>query len=55
MRTVRALRRRLLSVLELVRGMDEVQDGQIVVAGYCFGGQCALDLARTGTEIAAAV
>jgi dienelactone hydrolase len=50
-----ALRRRLLHVLELVRGMDEVQDRQIVVAGYCFGGQCALDLARTGTDIAAAV
>jgi dienelactone hydrolase len=50
-----ALRRRLLSVLELVRGLGEVQDRQIVVAGYCFGGQCALDLARTGEEFAAAV
>ena len=29
--------------------------GQIVVAGYCFGGQCALDLARSGADIAAAV
>ena len=28
---------------------------QIVVAGYCFGGQCALDLARSGADIAAAV
>ncbi|HEX6785055.1 MAG TPA: dienelactone hydrolase family protein [Sphingomicrobium sp.] len=50
-----ALRRRLLSVLQLVRGMDEVQDNHIVVAGYCFGGQCALDLARTGEDFAAAV
>lgn len=50
-----ALRRRLLDVLELVRGMDQVQDQQIVVAGYCFGGQCALDLARAGVDIAAAV
>ena len=50
-----ALRRRLLHVLELVRGLDEVPDRQIVVAGYCFGGQCALDLARTGEEFAAAV
>jgi dienelactone hydrolase len=49
-----ALRRRLLSTLELVRGMDEVQDNQVVVAGYCFGGQCALDLARTGEDFAAA-
>ena len=30
-------------------------DDQIVVAGYCFGGQCALDLARSGADIAAAV
>src|SRR6059058_4288891 len=40
------LRRRMLHVLELARGLDEVAEGQIVAAGYCFGGQCALDLAR---------
>ncbi|HET8535255.1 MAG TPA: dienelactone hydrolase family protein [Sphingomicrobium sp.] len=50
-----ALRRRLLHVLEIARALDEVPGDQIVVAGYCFGGQCALDLARTGVEIAAAV
>lgn len=50
-----ALRRRLLHVLELVRGMGEVPEDQIVVAGYCFGGQCALDLARAGVDIRAAV
>jgi dienelactone hydrolase len=49
-----ALRRRLLHVLEIVRGLDEVATGQIVVAGYCFGGQCALDLARSGADIVAA-
>ena len=50
-----ALRRRLLHVLELVRALDEVSGGQIVAAGYCFGGMCALDLARTGEDFAAAV
>ena len=50
-----ALRRRLQHVLDLARGIDEVQSDQIVVAGYCFGGQCALDLARSGADIAAAV
>lgn len=50
-----ALRRRMLHVLEVARGLEEVQDDQIVVAGYCFGGQCALDLARSGVDIAAAV
>jgi len=50
-----ALRRRLAALLELVRGLDQVKDQQIVVAGYCFGGMCALDLARSGADIAAAV
>ena len=50
-----ALRTRLLAVLEQVRGLDEVEGDSIVVAGYCFGGQCALDLARSGVDIAAAV
>jgi len=50
-----ALLRRLEHVLELARGLDEVSNGQIVVAGYCFGGMCALDLARSGADVAAAV
>jgi dienelactone hydrolase len=50
-----ALRRRLLSVLEVARGLDEVSEGQLVVAGYCFGGMCALDVARSGADVAAAV
>ena len=50
-----ALRRRLLALLDRVRGLGEVDGGKIVVAGYCFGGKCALDVARTGADIAAAV
>jgi dienelactone hydrolase len=50
-----ALRRRLQHVLQVARGIDDVKGDQIVVAGYCFGGQCALDLARSGADIAAAV
>ena len=50
-----ALRRRLLAIVEQVRGLGEVQKGALVVAGYCFGGKCALDVARSGTEVAAAV
>ncbi len=50
-----ALRRRLQHVLAIARGLDEVTNEKIVVAGYCFGGQCALDLARSGADIAAAV
>jgi len=50
-----ALRRRLQHVLDLAGGLDEVSRDQIVAAGYCFGGQCALDLARSGANFAAAV
>jgi len=50
-----ALRRRMQHVLQLAREQDEVAGNQIVVAGYCFGGQCALDLARSGADFAAAV
>jgi dienelactone hydrolase len=50
-----ALRRRMAHVLDLARGIDEVEEDRIVVAGYCFGGMCAIDLARSGADIAAAV
>ncbi len=50
-----ALRRRLLSILDTARGLAEIPNDQIVVAGYCFGGMCALDLARSGADIVAAV
>lgn len=50
-----ALRRRLLAVVEQARGLGEVDEGKVVVAGYCFGGKCALDVARTGIDIAGAV
>jgi len=50
-----ALRRRLEHVLEQTRGLDEVPSAQVVAAGYCFGGLCALDLARSGADIVAAV
>ncbi|HEU5482280.1 MAG TPA: dienelactone hydrolase family protein [Sphingomicrobium sp.] len=50
-----ALRRRLVHVLEVTREIDEVEEDRIVVAGYCFGGLCAIDLARSGVDIAAAV
>lgn len=50
-----ALLRRLQHVLDLAHSLGEVADKQLVVAGYCFGGMCALDLARSGADIAAAV
>jgi dienelactone hydrolase len=50
-----ALRRRLLAAVEVASALEEVEENQVVVAGYCFGGMCALDVARSGLNIAAAV
>jgi len=50
-----ALLRRLQSILVEARRQDDVDSDRIVVAGFCFGGMCALDLARSGADIAAAV
>ena len=50
-----ALLRRLQHVLAVARGMEEIETDRIVVSGYCFGGMCALDLARSGVDIVAAV
>lgn len=50
-----SLRRRLLSVVGTACALEEVDEKQIVVAGYCFGGMCALDVARSGADIAAVV
>ena len=47
-----SLRERLLAVLECVREQDAIEADRIVAIGYCFGGQCALDLARSGAAIA---
>jgi dienelactone hydrolase len=48
------LRRLVNAVLEQARTLDAIDDGRIAVAGYCFGGMCALDLARSGADIAGA-
>jgi len=47
-----SLRERLLSVLDIARAQSEVDKGKIVVIGFCFGGKCALDVARSGADIA---
>ena len=47
-----ALRDRLLAVLEEVRKRPHVDNDRVAVIGYCFGGQCALDVARSGADVA---
>ena len=45
------LQSRLLAALEALRGRAEVDGARVAAIGYCFGGLCALDLARTGVDV----
>jgi len=47
-----ALRDRLLAIVEEVRKREHVDSSKLAVIGYCFGGQCALDVARSGADVA---
>ena len=47
-----ALRALLLAALDASRSQSEIDGGRIAAIGFCFGGQCALDLARSGADIA---
>ena len=47
-----ALRELLVALFEEVQGYDEIDSGKVAAAGFCFGGQCALDLARSGAQVA---
>ncbi len=45
------LQERLLHVIDVVKGLPEVDPARIAIIGFCFGGLCALDVARTGADI----
>jgi dienelactone hydrolase len=45
----------MLSWLDLLKQHAAVDASKTAVMGYCFGGLCALDLARTGTDLQGAV
>ncbi|KAI1727827.1 dienelactone hydrolase family domain-containing protein [Ditylenchus destructor] len=49
------LRQRLLAGLNHVKSYSFVESKAIAVIGFCFGGLCALDLARINSAIVAAV
>ena len=46
------LQDRLLANLEMVRTRNDVAAGKVAVIGFCFGGLCALDVARAGADVA---
>lgn len=45
-----ALRQRLMAAVDFAKGHAAVDAGKVAIMGYCFGGLCALDVARTGTS-----
>lgn len=46
-----ALQRRLLAAVDAVAAHPGVDTTRIAVIGYCFGGLCALDVARSGSPL----
>jgi len=46
------LQRRMNLALDVCRKQKEVDGDRVAAMGFCFGGLCALDLARTGAEVA---
>ncbi|HAT8316515.1 TPA: hypothetical protein JBB31_05025 [Legionella pneumophila subsp. pneumophila] len=49
------LRERLYAALEAIKSISVVDNNRIAIIGFCFGGLCALDLARSGADIRGAV
>ena len=49
------LQRRLLTSLATMREQAEVDSGQTAAIGFCFGGLCVLDIARSGEDVAGVV
>ncbi len=49
------LQQRMTRALDVARTQTEVDAGKMAVMGYCFGGLCALDLARTGADLRGAI
>jgi dienelactone hydrolase len=47
-----ALSRRLQAWVQAARSLQGVEGGRLAAVGYCFGGLCVLDLARSGADIA---
>lgn len=45
------LQRRITAGLNALRALDPVDPAQIAAMGFCFGGLCVLDLARTGADL----
>lgn len=49
------LQRRMRAALDALKGLASVDESRTAAIGFCFGGLCVLDLARTGASFQAAV
>ncbi len=45
------LTRRVNAALTTVKGLSEVDTRRVAAMGFCFGGMCVLDLARSGADL----
>ena len=45
------LRARVRAALEAISSLPEVDNQRIAIIGFCFGGMCALELARSGADL----
>ncbi|MBX3616950.1 dienelactone hydrolase family protein [Nitrosomonas sp.] len=45
------LRRRINAALHAVRQLPQVDASKVAAMGYCFGGLCVLELARSGADV----
>ncbi len=51
----KALLKRLKAGLKAAKALPEVDESHIAMMGFCFGGLCTLDIARSGADIKAAI
>jgi dienelactone hydrolase len=49
------LRARVVAAYEAIRSLTGVDASRISAIGYCFGGQCVFELARSGAEVRSVV
>src|SRR5210317_2171189 len=50
-----ALQERLVLALSTLKAQPEVDEDKVGAIGFCFGGLCVLDIARTGEDLAGVV
>ena len=49
------LQQRMIHAFQTLKNFDKVDENKTGAIGFCFGGKCALDLARAGEDVKGAV